>query len=57
MVKSFIISTLILFSATIIETSVLSNISFLLVVPDLVLICAIYFSFLNLTNLSSPAKN
>ena len=47
MVKSLIFSTLILFVATIIETSVLSNISFLLVVPDLVLICTIYFSFLN----------
>ena len=47
MVKSLIISSLILFSAAIVESSVLSNISFLLVVPDLVLICAIYLSFLN----------
>ena len=47
MVKSLLISTLILFSATIIESSILSNISFLLVVPDLVLICCIYFSLLN----------
>lgn len=47
MVKSLLISTLILFSAAIIESSVLSNISFLLIVPDLVLICSIYFSLLN----------
>ena len=47
MVKSLLISTLFLFSATIIEASILSNISFLLVVPDLVLICCIYFSLLN----------
>ena len=47
MVKSMLITTLILFSATIIESSILSNISFLLVVPDLVLICSIYFSLLN----------
>ncbi len=47
MFKSLLISTIILFSAAIIESSVLSNISFLLVVPDLVLICTIYFSFLN----------
>lgn len=47
MVKSILISTLILFSAVIIEASVLSNISFLLVVPDLVLICCVYFSLLN----------
>lgn len=47
MIKSLLISTLILFSATIIEASILSNISFLLVVPDLVLICCIYFSLLN----------
>ncbi len=47
MVKSLLISTLFLFAATIIESSILSNISFLLVVPDLVLICCIYFSLLN----------
>ena len=47
MIKSLLVSTLILFSATIIEASILSNISFLLVVPDLVLICCIYFSLLN----------
>ena len=47
MLKSFLITTVILFSATIIESSILSNISFLLVVPDLVLICCIYVSLLN----------
>ncbi len=47
MIKSLLISTLFLFAATIIESSILSNISFLLVVPDLVLICCIYFSLLN----------
>ena len=47
MIKSLFISTLFLFAATIIESSILSNISFLLVVPDLVLICSIYFSLLN----------
>ena len=47
MVKSILFSTFILFCATIIEASILSNISFLLVVPDLVLICTIYFSLLN----------
>lgn len=47
MVRSLLISTLFLFAATIIESSILSNISFLLVVPDLVLICCIYFSLLN----------
>ncbi len=47
MIKSLLISTLFLFAATIIESSILSNISFLLVVPDLVLICCIYFALLN----------
>lgn len=47
MIKSFLISSFILFCATIIESSILSNISFLYVVPDLVLICSIYFSLLN----------
>ena len=47
MLKSLIIATVIFFSATIIESSILSNISFLLVVPDLVLICSIYISLLN----------
>lgn len=47
MVKSILFSSFILFCATIIEASILSNINFLLVVPDLVLICTIYFSLLN----------
>lgn len=47
MIRSLLISTLFIFAATIIESSILSNISFLLVVPDLVLICSIYFSLLN----------
>lgn len=47
MVKSYFISTFILLCAVIIETSILSNLSFLLAVPDLVLICSIYFSLLN----------
>lgn len=47
MTKSLLISFLILFCTTIIESSILSNISFLIVVPDLVLICSIYFSLLN----------
>ncbi len=47
MIKSILISTFILLCATIIESSILSNISFLLVVPDLVLICSLYFSLLN----------
>lgn len=46
-VKSFIISSIIVFCAAIIESSILSNINFLLVVPDLVLICTIYFALLN----------
>ena len=47
MIKSFLISTFILLAFTIVESSILSNISFLYVVPDLVLICSVYFSLLN----------
>lgn len=47
MAKSILISSFIMLCATVIETAVLSNISFLYVVPDLVLICSIYFSVLN----------
>ncbi|MCR5189592.1 MAG: rod shape-determining protein MreD [Treponema sp.] len=47
MAKSILISTFIMLCVTIIESSILSNISFLYVVPDLVLICSIYFSMLN----------
>lgn len=47
MTKSILKSTLIIFCAAIIESSILSNISFLTVVPDLILICSIYLSLLN----------
>lgn len=47
MTKSILVSTFILLCATIIESSILSNISILYVVPDLVLICSVYFSLLN----------
>lgn len=47
MIKSFLISIFILICATIIESSILSNIIFLYVVPDLVLMCSIYFSLIN----------
>ena len=47
MFKSFLCSFLILLCSVIIETSILSNISFLPAVPDLVMICVLYFSFLN----------
>lgn len=47
MFKSILVSTLILLCTTIIESSILSNIAFLYVVPDLVLMCSIYFSMLN----------
>lgn len=47
MLKSILVSTLILLCTTIIESSILSNIAFLYVVPDLVLMCSIYFSMTN----------
>lgn len=47
MLKSLFFSTFILLCATIIESSILSNINFFFVVPDLVLICSIYFGLLN----------
>lgn len=47
MLKSFLCSFLILLCSVIVETSILSNISFLPAVPDLALICVLYFSFLN----------
>lgn len=47
MFKSFLCSFLILLCSVIVETSILSNISFLPAVPDLALICVFYFSFLN----------
>ncbi len=47
MAKSFFLSIFILFCCTIIESSILSNISFLIAVPDLILICSVYFSIIN----------
>ena len=47
MLKSILVSSLILFSTVIVESSILSNIPFLIVVPDIVLICTLYFSLLN----------
>ena len=47
MFKSFLCSFLILLCSVIVETSILSNISFLPAVSDLALICVLYFSFLN----------
>ncbi|MBO4858212.1 MAG: rod shape-determining protein MreD [Treponema sp.] len=47
MAKSLLLSSLIVFCTAIIESSILSNITFLLVVPDLILISSIYFSTLN----------
>lgn len=47
MLKSILASSLILFSTVIVESSILSNIPFLIVVPDIVLICTLYFSLLN----------
>lgn len=47
MAKSLFFSTFVLLCATIIESSILSNINFLYVVPDLVLMCSIYFGLLN----------
>jgi len=47
MLKSFSISTLILLCATLIESAVLSNITILPAIPDIVLICVLYFSIEN----------
>ena len=47
MIKSYGISFTILFCLALIETSILSNISILPVVPDLVLIASMYLSLLN----------
>lgn len=47
MAKSILVSTLILFFTAILEASIFTNISFLIVVPDFLLICSIYFSLLN----------
>ncbi len=47
MARSYFISFFITLCAVLIESTILSNISFLLVIPDLVLICSIYFAILN----------
>ncbi len=47
MAKSILISSFILFCAVLTEASVLANISFLYSMPDLVLICTVYFALLN----------
>lgn len=47
MAKSYFISFFITLCAVLVESTILSNISFLLVIPDLVLICSIYFAILN----------
>lgn len=47
MFKSFSISTIILLCATLIESAVLSNITILPAIPDIVLICVVYFSIEN----------
>lgn len=47
MIKSYSISALILLIVTLIETAILSNITILPAVPDLILICVLYFSLLN----------
>ena len=47
MIKSYLFSLLILLFAVLIETAVLSNIPLLPAVPDLVLICSLYFALNN----------
>lgn len=47
MAKSILLSSFIMLCAAVLESSILSNINFLYVVPDLVLICSLYFSMLN----------
>lgn len=47
MIKSYLFSSLILLSAVLIETAVLSNIPVIPAVPDLVLICSLYFALNN----------
>ncbi len=47
MIKSYLFSTIILLCAVILETAVLSNITALPAVPDLLLICCLYFSLIN----------
>lgn len=47
MTKSFLISISFILGAALIESAILSNLYILPVIPDLVLICSIYFSLLN----------
>ena len=47
MTKSYITSILILFCTVLIETAILSNIAILPAVPDIMLICILYFSTIN----------
>lgn len=47
MIKSYLFSSLILLFAVLIETAVLSNIPVIPSVPDLVLICSLYFALNN----------
>lgn len=47
MIKVFSVSTLILFILAMVETAILSNISFLPAVPDLVLLASIYIAMMN----------
>ena len=47
MARSLLLSSFILLCVTVVESSILSNLAILYVVPDLVLICTIYFSLLN----------
>lgn len=47
MIKVFSVSTLILFILAMVETAILSNISFIPAVPDLVLLASIYIAMIN----------
>ena len=47
MIKSFSVSTIIILCAALLESAILSNISVLPAVPDIVLICVLFFSIEN----------
>src|SRR5574344_506956 len=47
MIKSFSISTILILCAALLESSVLANIAILPAVPDVVLLCVLYFSIEN----------
>ncbi|MCQ2610110.1 MAG: rod shape-determining protein MreD [Treponema sp.] len=47
MIVSYLFCALILFIGVLLETSILSNIMFLPAIPDIVLICTMYFSIYN----------